>query len=50
MTPKPDIEKLVASSNINDSIIELDNYISALCEWGDNIPVLSYPQMAFYFN
>jgi hypothetical protein len=50
MTPKPDIEKLVASSNINDSIIELDNYISALCEWGDNIPALSYPQMAFYFN
>jgi hypothetical protein len=47
---KPDIEKLITSSNLNSSVIELDNYICALCEWGNNIPALSYPQMVFYFN
>jgi hypothetical protein len=47
---KPDIEQLIASADLNNSIIELDNYICALCEWGDNIPALSYPQVVFYFN
>jgi Domain of unknown function (DUF4375) len=47
---KPDIDQLIISPNLNNSIIDLDNYICALCEWGDNIPALSYPQIAFYFN
>ena len=50
MIPKPDIDQLLASPNLNNSVIELDNYICALCEWGDNIPALTYPQMVFYFN
>ncbi|WP_259071356.1 DMP19 family protein [Mucilaginibacter sp. X4EP1] len=47
---KPNIEQLIASTNLNNSIIELDNYLCALCEWGDNLSTLSKPQMAFYFN
>jgi hypothetical protein len=46
-TLKPNLELLLNSSDLNSSIIELDNYI---CEWGDNLEVLTYPQMAFYFN
>ena len=47
---KPDIGKLLESTNLNNSIIELDNYICALCEWGSNLPALSQPQIVFYFN
>jgi hypothetical protein len=47
---KPDIELLLASPNLNSSIIELDDYICALCEWGDNLSALSNPQKVFYFN
>jgi uncharacterized protein DUF4375 len=47
---KPNIEDLIASPNLNNSIIDLDNYICALCEWGNDIPALNYPQMVFYFN
>jgi hypothetical protein len=47
---KPDIDQLIVSTDLNGSIIDLDDYICALCEWGDNIPALSYPQMVFYFN
>lgn len=46
---KPNIQQLLASSD-NNSIIELDNYICALCEWGDNLSVLTDPQRTFYFN
>jgi hypothetical protein len=47
---KPDIEKLINSENINGSIIQLDNYISTLCEYGDNMDLLTDPQKAFYYN
>ena len=47
---KPDIEKLVNSENKNKSIIELDNYICALCNWGDEIDNLTEQQKNFYFN
>lgn len=47
---KPNLDLLLNSSDLNSSIIELDNYICALCEWGDNLEALTYPQMAFYFN
>jgi len=50
MQPKPNIEQLLSSDNINNSIIELDNYICALCDWGDDLDALTYPQRVFHFN
>lgn len=47
---KPDIDKLINSDNINNSIIELDNYISALCDYGDSIERLNEPQKNFFYN
>jgi len=47
---KPNIEELINSPDLNDSIIELDDYICALCEWGHNLPALSNPEKVFYFN
>jgi hypothetical protein len=47
---KPDIKLLLASPNLNNSIIEMDDYVSALGEWGYNLPALSHPQKVFYFN
>lgn len=47
---KPDIDELINSDNINDSIIELDNYISALCDYGDSIERLNEPQKNFFYN
>jgi hypothetical protein len=47
---KPDIEKLLASDNINKSIIELDNFICELCAWGDNLDKLTEQQKNFYYN
>jgi hypothetical protein len=47
---KPNIKLLLASTNLNNSIIDLDNYVSALCEWGHNLSALSYPQKVLYFN
>jgi len=50
MIKKPNLETLLSSSDLNNSIIELDNYVCALGEWGDNLAALTYPQIAFYFN
>jgi len=47
---KPDIDKLLNSENINGSIIELDNYIAALCGYGVNMDLLTDPQKNFYYN
>jgi hypothetical protein len=47
---KPNIDKLVKSENINNSIIELDNYISALCDYGNSIEKLNEVQKHFFFN
>lgn len=47
---RPDIDKLLNSENINGSIIELDNYISALCRYGVKIDFLTDPQKNFYYN
>lgn len=49
-TIKIDIEKLIASDNINNSIIEIDNFISELCSWGQEIDKLTEPKKDFYFN
>ena len=47
---KPDIDTLINSDDINGSIIELDNYICELCEYGDNLDTLSESQKIFYYN
>jgi len=47
---KPDIEKLLLSEDKNGSVIELDNYICSLCNWSEEIDILTEPQKNFYFN
>ncbi len=47
---KPDIEALLVSNDKNMSVIALDNYICALCEWGESLGALSEGQKVFYFN
>lgn len=47
---KPDIQKLLASGNLNSSIIEIDNYISEFCSYGDEIEKLNEVQKQFYYN
>jgi hypothetical protein len=47
---KPDIDLLLSSHDVNNSIIELDNYICELCAWGEETDKLSAPQMTFYLN
>lgn len=47
---KPDIDKLLKSEDINNSIIELDNYISAFCNYGDSIERLNEHQKNFFYN
>jgi uncharacterized membrane protein YjjP (DUF1212 family) len=47
---KIDLQKLLASDDINNSIIELDNFICELCAWGDSLDKLTEQQKNFYFN
>jgi hypothetical protein len=47
---KFDINIILSQENINAGIIELDDYIGALCAWGEDIDKLSGPQRNFYFN
>jgi hypothetical protein len=47
---KPNIDALLASTDSNGSIIELDNYICKLCAWGKQVEKLSAPQRVFYLN
>lgn len=47
---KLDIDRLLASSNLNNSILELSDYINALCSNGDKIDKLTGPQQNLYFN
>ena len=47
---KPEIDKLLTSENVNDSIIELNSYITKLCNYGENINVLNEQQKIFYLN
>lgn len=47
---KPDIDSLLSLPDTNNAIIEIDNYVSSLCSWGDAIDRLTEPQRIFYFN
>jgi hypothetical protein len=44
------LDALLVSDNLNDSIIEIDDFISQLCEYGDSLDKLTEPQKNFYFN
>ncbi len=48
--PKPDLSRLLDSDDINSSIIELDNYLSGLCDFGTHTERLNEHQKVFYFN
>jgi hypothetical protein len=45
-----DFNKLVESNNINNSIIEFDNYIGDLCAYGEDMSKINYAQITFYLN
>jgi hypothetical protein len=47
---KMDIDRLLESRDINQSIIELDNYITELCNYGENMEKLTDAQKIFYIN
>jgi hypothetical protein len=44
------LEKILKAENINDSIIEIDDFVSELCQWGERLDKLTEPQKNFYFN
>jgi hypothetical protein len=44
------LDTLLNSKDINGSIIELDNFIGELCEYGDDISNLNDHQKLFYLN
>jgi hypothetical protein len=45
---KLSINKLLSADDINDSIIQLDDYVCNLCEFGHKMELLSDPQKIFY--
>ncbi|GAO43338.1 DMP19 family protein [Flavihumibacter petaseus] len=50
MTKIPILDTLLSSEDTNGSIIELDNFIGELCEYGDDISKLTDYQKSFYLN
>lgn len=44
------LETLLSSEDSNGSIIELDNFIGAICSYGDEMDKLTEPQKQFYYN
>ncbi len=45
------VEKIIKSTDdTNKIIIEIDNYICELCQWGEKMENLSNLQKCFYFN
>ena len=44
------LENLLASKDINGSIIELDNFIGKVCNYGDEMDNLTESQKQFYLN
>jgi hypothetical protein len=47
---KIDPERLLSSKDTNGSIIELDNFIAALCSYGEDLDKLTEEQKQFYYN
>lgn len=50
MTKIPNLDSLLISDDTNGSIIELDNFIGELCDYGDDYSKLTAPQKVFYLN
>ncbi len=46
----PNLQQLLKADTINNSIIEIDNFLGELCEYGDKLERLSEPQKMFYIN
>ena len=44
------LNNLLESQNINKSIVELDNFICKLCDYGGKMEKLSEPQKVFFYN
>ncbi len=44
------LDKLLVSDNLNNSIIEIDNYVEELCEYGERLEKLTEAQKTFYYN
>lgn len=44
------LDELLSSSNINRSIIEIDNFVSKVCSYGQKVDKLSEPQKQFWYN
>ena len=47
---KQDIQNLIDSGDATSTVIELDNLISQLCEYGERMESLSPAQRVFYLN
>jgi len=47
---KPDIDSLIKSDDTDKLLMDLDTYISELCNYGNSIDKLTDPQKNFYFN
>ena len=50
MTKITDLEELLRSDDINGSIIKIDNFISELCKYGDELENLTEQQKFYFFN
>lgn len=46
---KPDIDKLLTSTDVNNSIIVMDAYLGELCSYGDDMEKLNEYQQNFYY-
>ena len=44
------LDSILASDNLNSSIIELDCFVEELCNYGNELDKLTVPQKLFYFN
>ena len=47
---KPNIQSLLASGDATSTVIEMDNYVSALCDYGERLEKLSAAQRVFHLN
>ena len=50
MTHIDNLEELLNSDDTNNSIIDLDTFIGDLCDYGNDMDVLTEPQKIFYLN
>jgi hypothetical protein len=50
MTKIKNLDELLNSEDSNGSIIELDNFIGELCDYGDDFSKLTDQQKLFYLN